>query len=234
MSSQDTSSEEPKGAIDAPKGKFDPTKHIIAIKGKGDYLEVKWRVRWLRSEYPDAIIETELIHLDLGYQASPKDAPGVAVFKATVTLPADLGRATGFGSETAVDFRDFIEKGEVKSIGRALQHLGYSLEGLTEDDPDDPAIAARERREIAAPPARPAPQRPPARPAAPAQANDGMSTPQQQQALRALIARRAGGDEDGAHFAVAMGARFGHLDATALSSQQAAAWLRELQARPRT
>jgi hypothetical protein len=42
---------------------FDPAKHIRKVNG-GDYLEVKWRLVWLRTEYPDARIDTELINVN--------------------------------------------------------------------------------------------------------------------------------------------------------------------------
>ena len=72
---------------------------------------------WLRKEHPDAEIVTELVQHD----------PQMAIFKATVTVPTG-GRATGYGSETASDFPDFIEKAETKAIGRALNALGYGAQ----------------------------------------------------------------------------------------------------------
>ena len=96
---------------------FDPAKYLVTLGGKGEYLEVKWRLLWLRTEHPDAIIETELVKLE------ERDA----VFKARVTIPGG-GSATGWGSETASDFRDFLEKAETKAIGRALAALGYGTQ----------------------------------------------------------------------------------------------------------
>ena len=34
------------------------------LNGRGEYLEVKWRLLWLRTEHPEAIIETELVKLE--------------------------------------------------------------------------------------------------------------------------------------------------------------------------
>jgi hypothetical protein len=98
---------------------FDPTPYIRQLRGRGggDYLDVKWRLLWLRKEHPDAEIVTELVEHD----------PQMAIFKATVTLPTG-GKATGYGSETASDFADFIEKAETKAIGRALNALGYGAQ----------------------------------------------------------------------------------------------------------
>ena len=50
-----------------------------------------------------------------------------AVFRATVEIP-DGGSATGWGSEEASDFGDYIEKAETKALGRALAALGYGTQ----------------------------------------------------------------------------------------------------------
>lgn len=96
---------------------FDPSKMLTKVSGQ-DYLEVKWRLVWLRDRHPDAVIETELILHD----------DKKAIFKATVSLPGPAGSATGFGSETPGDFRDYIEKAETKAIGRALAALGFGTQ----------------------------------------------------------------------------------------------------------
>jgi hypothetical protein len=96
---------------------FNPNEHLTKLTGK-DYLEVKWRLVWLRSEHPDAVIETDMIeHSDTH-----------AIFKATVYIPGPAGSATGWGSETKGDFKDFLEKAETKAIGRALGALGYGTQ----------------------------------------------------------------------------------------------------------
>ncbi|KKM86510.1 hypothetical protein LCGC14_1278330 [marine sediment metagenome] len=102
---------------------FDPSKHITDLRGK-EYLEVKWRLVWLRDLHPEAIIVTELLeHIHTA---------GFALFKAEITIPVDGeiggGSATGHGSETAEDFGDYIEKAETKAIGRALAALGYGTQ----------------------------------------------------------------------------------------------------------
>jgi hypothetical protein len=100
------------------EGKFDPSKHLSnKVRGGAEYLEVKWRLVWLRSEHPDAAIATELV----------RETDDSALFKASVSIPGG-GSATGFGSETARDFGDFIEKAETKAVGRALAMLGYGTQ----------------------------------------------------------------------------------------------------------
>ena len=95
---------------------FDASKYLTDLGGR-DYLEVKWRLLWLRTEHPDAVVETELV----------KHGTGLALFRARVTVPGG-GTASGWGSETAEDFGDFIEKAETKALGRALAALGYGTQ----------------------------------------------------------------------------------------------------------
>ena len=91
---------------------FEPARYLTRISGS-DYLEVKWRLVWMRDQHPDATIETQLVsHSD-----------NTAVFRAMVSIPGG-GSATGWGSESAGDFRDYLEKAETKAIGRALAALG--------------------------------------------------------------------------------------------------------------
>lgn len=98
------------------KTAFDPGQHLSTIKGQ-EYLEVKWRLAWLRAEQPEATIETELVsHVD-----------DRAIFSAKVQLP-EGGSATGWGSETASSFGNYIEKAETKAIGRALAALGFGTQ----------------------------------------------------------------------------------------------------------
>ena len=63
-------------AESTPIRSFDPARHLSSISGK-EYLEVKWRLVWLRTEYPDAVIETNLVRLEENF----------AVFEAKVTIP---------------------------------------------------------------------------------------------------------------------------------------------------
>src|SRR5438105_6211525 len=103
---------------------FDPTQYLSNFDGR-DYLEVKWRLLWLRSQHPDARITTEIVqHNEEG---------GFALFRAEVEVP-DGGKATGWGSETVRDFHDYIEAAETKAIGRALAALGYGTQFCTDFD----------------------------------------------------------------------------------------------------
>lgn len=114
---------------------FDPTPYMRQLRGRGgaqEYLDVKWRLLWLRREHPDAEIVTEHVKID---ETS-------AIFKATVSVPSG-GRATGYGSETAGDFGDFIEKAETKAIGRALNALGYGAQFAEGDEEPAPPAANR-------------------------------------------------------------------------------------------
>ncbi len=95
---------------------FDASKYLTNLRGK-EYLEVKWRLLWLRTQHPDATIETELVKHDAG----------LALFRARVGVPGG-GSATGWGSETFDDFGDFIEKAETKALGRALAALGFGTQ----------------------------------------------------------------------------------------------------------
>ncbi len=124
---------------------FEPGRFLTKVGG-ADYLEVKWRLVWLRDTYPDAAIETELVRHEGAF----------AVFKATVRIP-NGGSATGWGSEGADDFRDYIEKAETKALGRALAALGFGTQfcpdfdfgaaaGKVVDSPID-IVATRASRE---------------------------------------------------------------------------------------
>jgi len=103
------------------KTAFDPSRYLTKVKGS-EYLEVKWRLVWLRDQYPDARVETDLV-AHTGNQA---------IFKATVTVIRGGGEiggiATGWGSEDASAFANYIEKAETKAIGRALAALGFGTQ----------------------------------------------------------------------------------------------------------
>jgi hypothetical protein len=102
--------------------KFDASKYLRKLNGK-DYLEVKWRLLWVRTEHPDALITTHLAK----HEPDGPAGPALALFRAEVTLPGG-GQASGWGSETSSDFADYIEKAETKALGRALAALGYGTQ----------------------------------------------------------------------------------------------------------
>lgn len=113
---------------------FRASRYLTKLDGK-DYLEVKWRLLWLRTEHPDAVIATEL----------EKHEAGMALFKAKITLP-DGGEATGWGSETVSDFGDYIEKAETKALGRACAALGYGTQFCDDFDFHDKPVDAPVKR----------------------------------------------------------------------------------------
>ena len=164
---------------------FDPARHLSRVNGAA-YLDVEHRIAWFRDRFPDGRIETDL--LDHG--------PGWAIFRAAVTAIGEggvlSGRATGHGSETADDFRDYLEKAETKAIGRALAALGFGTQFVINHEDDAP------RRVEDAPVAirTPAPAPPPA-PDAPwpsdaAPAADAMT--ERQRRYLETVARAAGLD----------------------------------------
>lgn len=108
---------EPTPASPSPKPAFDPSKYLTKV-GQADYLEVKWRLVWLRETHPDAMIFTECLDHAPGQGAS---------FKAHIVIPGG-GSADGHGNEAVDDFRDYYEKAETKAIGRALAALGFGTQ----------------------------------------------------------------------------------------------------------
>lgn len=134
---------------------FNPSNHLRKIERRqrqpdgsyvkvaNDYLDVKWRIVWLRQEQPNASIETTLL-----------SQPGVspAVVKATVTLETGVS-ATGFGQCGSEDWGDWLEKAETRSIGRALALLGFGTQFCQDFDDiiTDAPIAPEERRPASQP-----------------------------------------------------------------------------------
>jgi hypothetical protein len=196
---------------------FEPARYLTRVNGS-DYLEVKWRLVWLRAQHPDATVETELIsHLD-----------NTAIFRAQIAIPGG-GSSTGWGSETAGDFRDYLEKAETKAIGRALAALGFG----TQFCPDFEFGAAVGR--VVDAPVKVASR---GRAAAPADQKDAASVaaigpdqPATQRQLRYLqaVAREAG--VDGAALDERAMQEFG-VQAAALSRRDASSLIDLIQSRP--
>lgn len=115
---------------------FNPSRHISKVKGN-DYLEVKYRIAWLRSAHPTADIDTELISHE----------GGRAIMRAIVRLPGG-GSATGWGSETSQGFENYVEKAETKAMGRALAALGFgTVDALDLEDGSNPLADAPVNRQ---------------------------------------------------------------------------------------
>jgi hypothetical protein len=164
------------------KDRFGKTTH-------NDYLDVKWRVVWVRDQYPGAKITTRMERLDL-----ERD---IAVVHAHVVLPSGA-EASGFGSESKDDWKDYIEKAETKAIGRALAALGFGTQFcddlvFTEDNPEKLVDAPVERT---APPAPKAPSQRAGKPAQTASATP-TGTPEPPAKLPHVIARPALPDASG-------------------------------------
>jgi len=104
-----------------PGADFDPGKYLSTVSG-ARYLEVKWRVLWLRTVHPDAQIETEM----MSHEGQ------LAIFRARVSIPG-AGSATGWGQEQYNDFKDYIEKAETKALGRAIAALGFGTQFVMDD-----------------------------------------------------------------------------------------------------
>ncbi len=102
---------------------FNPRDHLMDLKGR-EYLQVMWRLVWFRMEKPDWAIDTHL---------EEKTDDG-AIFSAKIYDPEGVLKASGYGSETMRDFRDYLEKAETKAIGRALAMLGYGTQFAPELD----------------------------------------------------------------------------------------------------
>lgn len=136
---------------------FDPAKHLIKIKGK-DYLEVKWRIVWLRTVHPEASVETEVVR---------KDAEGITV-RAEVSWPILLDgghvhvvKGSGYAYEPQLRpgrMGQAMENAETSAIGRALATLGFGTqfspdmdqaEGFVVDSPVSRAPESSQTRQNA-------------------------------------------------------------------------------------
>lgn len=107
------------GNATQPAHPFDPAKRLRTIRGVGVYMPAWDRLAWLRSDHPEAEMEQEHVRIDAD----------IAIFRTTIKIP-DGGSAVGYGSETAGDFRDYIEKAATKSMARALSALGYGTKDV--------------------------------------------------------------------------------------------------------
>lgn len=104
--------------------RFNPREHLITLKGK-EYLEVKFRLVWMREEHPDWGIDTKLEHLDLEQRC--------CVFSARIRDAAGFTLATATKFEDARGFPDYIEKAETGAVGRALALAGYGTQFVGDD-----------------------------------------------------------------------------------------------------
>ena len=96
---------------------FKPEEHLIKIKGN-DYMQVQWRIVWMREKHPDWGIETEIIN----------SAPGAVQMKATIKNKEGQILAQGHKAENKTGFSDYLEKAETGAIGRALALCGFGTQ----------------------------------------------------------------------------------------------------------
>ena len=161
---------------------FDPTKYLSKVNGQ-DYMQIKWRLVWFRDAWPHGFIDTE--HIEITDQR--------AIFRCTVhMMDADgvvKGMATGHGSETPGDFRDYIEKAEQKAVGRALAAIGFGTQFAGDAEPLADTPVERPQRQQANGQAAS-----PTRSDSPPLANGGGIT-QRQFEFIAMLAREAGLDQ---------------------------------------
>jgi hypothetical protein len=129
---------------------FDPNDHLMNLKGR-DYLNVQSRLLWFirdqraliaaglaREPY---VVRTDLVELDREV--------GWAHFK-TVARDVLGNESVMYGSESAKDFADYIEKASTKSLGRALLGLGYGTAFAPEMDEGERVVDAPVDRRSAA------------------------------------------------------------------------------------
>lgn len=119
---------------------FNPNEHLMDLKGK-QYLQVMWRLVWFREDKPTWCIDTKLEQLTDNH----------AVFSAKISDENGIQKASGYGSESIKDFRDFIEKAETKAIGRALAMLGYGTQFAPELDEGERIVDSPAQRKKSAP-----------------------------------------------------------------------------------
>lgn len=119
---------------------FDAKQYMTKLQGK-DYLEVKWRVLWFRTEQPHGGIVTEVVH----------SGDTSVVLKATVLNNEGHVIATAHGTADAKGKGSWagraIEKAETAAIGRALAHAGYGTQFTGEDEGENLADSPVERKQ---------------------------------------------------------------------------------------
>lgn len=143
------------------------------LKGK-QYLEVTYRVLWMREDHPDWGIETAFLTLD------------AKIAIAHATIRDSMGRilAQGTKTETPGGFADYVEKAETGAVGRALALCGYGTQFAQELEEGDRIVDG------------PRDPKAPAKPQSPPAASIPMAAPSIVEALRQATKEELGLTED--------------------------------------
>lgn len=118
-----------------------PSENLISLQG-ADYLPVNQRIAWLVQDRKEGkigsfeIVTNEIDHRIFHDETRKKDNAESRV-KAEITIRDHDGNviayASSIGTETMLDFRDYSEKAETKSVGRALAMVGYGTQHSAQD-----------------------------------------------------------------------------------------------------
>jgi hypothetical protein len=101
---------------------FDPREHIRELQDGREYLDLKWRLVWLRNQEPDATVESQVV-------AAGEDD---VVCRATISLQSG-GSATAHGSARRGESERAVEEAEGRALSRALAALGFGAEYADDD-----------------------------------------------------------------------------------------------------
>src|SRR5262245_34245570 len=96
-----------------------------------EYLEVKWRLVMFRERYPHGVLTTDEVHVSLDRRYSRYKPP---------VADGEGGLATGYGTETAAGFADYVERAETRALGRALAVLGFGTQFVGQDLSEMPHV----------------------------------------------------------------------------------------------
>jgi hypothetical protein len=110
---------------------FNPNDHLITLQGKS-YLEVRYRIQWLRDVHPDATIVTEIV------DHNPVEK--WCITRSTVTIPGG-GSATGIARQEPTRIAaDYLANCETSSVGRALGMLGFGTQFCRDFDQGEQVV----------------------------------------------------------------------------------------------
>jgi hypothetical protein len=115
---------------------FNPKDHLTKIGHGKEYLEVKWRIFWMRSEHPDWAVDTVplVIGDNIVVKATVQNDTGAQVGSGLATVrSASSSRESWAGRE--------FEKAETAAIGRALAVAGYGTQFTDEEFSDNGYLA---------------------------------------------------------------------------------------------